>query len=391
MNTKRFKTRTEFIERANVKVPGVWHVGLDIGYSSVKAYHPNGISTFPYAAKKEPEISFAGKIPYDAIIYKDLDTNETWTVGEYALNSANPDDTNFSESILYGRDRTHTEMFKVIARTGIGIAMLPNAYGEPGNDRIEIQTGLPERYLDNGYKDKNDLISVLSGSQNFAIKVGKRNWEYFHININSDDIYVISQPKASLFGICINNEGKIVSKYRNLINENVVVFDPGFGTFDLFVLRKGQVLKGETFTDLGMHRVFEECSKLIEKNIEKHIPVYALQNYLDTGVIRTINFDADVIVPTDFEFDKLLAEASNKVCDEAIKRTINSIKDMLASGISAFIVTGGTGAAWIHNIEDKLGRTAPIIKGNENDNISFIYNNARGYYLYRYTKILKEG
>ena len=393
MNTKKFKTRTEFIERKNVKVNGIWHIGLDIGYSSVKAYHPNGVSTFPYAAEKTDNVDFAGKTPKDAIIYKDLDTDETWLVGEYASNSIGASDTSNSESVLYGRDRTKDEMFMVIARAGIGISMLGNSYGESGNDRIVIQTGLPERYLESGHSDVIDLTDALSGNHNFALKVGERGWHFFNISINKDDVHIISQPKASLFGICISNDGRIVPKYKNLINESVIVFDPGFGTFDLFIINRGRVLKGETFTNLGMKRVFEECSKLIMENTNQHIPVYAMQSYLEKGTVNNIIEVDGKYRREEYPFDKLLAEASNKVCDEAIKKMIKAVgMDSLKQGMSALIVTGGTGAAWLHNIEEQLGGIIPIVKGNENDNtLASIYNNARGYYLYRYTKLLKEG
>ena len=53
------------------------------------------------------------------------------------------------------------------------------------------------------------------------------------------------------------------------------------------------------------------------------------------------------------------------------------------------IITGGTGAAWLDQIRDKFKtmNTLTIINGNQNDNLPFIYNNVRGYYLYRYMKL----
>ena len=397
MNTKKYKTRTEFIERKNAKKNGVWEIGLDIGYSAVKAFSPNSISCFPAFAIKSDELQFIGKTPKEVIMYKDLTTNETWVVGEYAQNDIKASDTSVSEALLYSRDRYTSKAFEIYARTGIGVSMMNNMYGSPEDDRIVIQTGLPERYLN----DKYDLIDVLSGNHNFALKVGNDDWTFFNITISPEDVDVISQPKAAMFCVCIDNNGKLVPQYTSILNgkseeSNTIVFDPGFGTLDIFILEKAQVIEGQTYPDLGMKRVFKETSALISENFGVDIPVYAMQRYLEDGLIKVIDKKAFLLGNKDaykeYSFDKLLAQASNMVCDEAIARMVDAIGFESLSSYRNIIVTGGTGAAWMHNIEEKFKiiPSIKVINANVNDNLPSIYNNVRGYYLYRYTKLLRE-
>lgn len=390
MNTKKYKIRTEFIEKKNLKKSGVWEIALDLGYSSVKAMSPNSISTFPsFAVRTAEEIQFACKTPKEAIMYLDLDTNETWVVGEYAQNSISNTDTSVSEAIIYSRDRFSDPMFKVIARTGIGVSIMENLYGSFDNkhERIVIQTGLPERYL----SDSESLVDVLSGHHNFALKVGSKDWTFFSIDIDNEDVYVISQPKGSLFSVCVDNNGKPIPQNIALLSSNVIVFDAGFGTLDLFIINSGEVLRGETFADLGMKRVLQETSKLINEEFRVNIPVPAMQSYLETGLVRKAERKASFEVK-EYPFDTLLAKASNYVCEQAIDRMIASIGwDNFTQHYKYMIVTGGTGAAWYHNIEEKFKNFSgfKVLRANQNDTLPFIYSNVRGYYLYRHNKIVE--
>ena len=49
------------------------------------------------------------------------------------------------------------------------------------------------------------------------------------------------------------------------------------------------------------------------------------------------------------------------------------------------LVTGGTGAAWFDMLQERYKgmSTLHIISGNQNEKMAPIYNNVRGYYIYR--------
>ena len=130
-----------------------------------------------------------------------------WLVGEVAQNIMSANDTTDSETLLYGREWFRSPMFKVLADVGYGIAMqkaeFTNNNGEnytvelQVDDRIIVQTGLPEKYMAN----TEEMQEVLSGRRHFAIKIGTGEWKNYDKEIFEKNIYVMSQPKGTLFSV----------------------------------------------------------------------------------------------------------------------------------------------------------------------------------------------
>lgn len=387
MKTKKFRTKTEFIPRDNSSIPGIWEIAIDIGYSAVKLFCPNMVACFPsYARRVDANFQYALNAPKESILYRDCTTGQMWLVGEIAQNTMQRGDTSDSEASLYGRDRYESEMFKVISRTGFGIAMQSNEFGSPEGRKVIVQTGLPERYMG----DSELLKDALCGKHEFDLKIGTSDWVHYSIDIAFDDIYVMSQPKGTLFSVCIDKNGRFHKDAAKYLSSSVIVFDPGFGTLDLFPINSGVVGHGETYSDLGMKRVLQETSKLLaecEHRIE--LPVPAMQKYLETGVVPYMNRKGSEIQSGDFDFTDLLGKANVKVCDEAISRMMNAFNLL---DYNYLIITAGTGAAWMSRIQEKFKnvKTLTLLYGNQNDTLSLIYSNVRGYYLYRFNKLHKE-
>lgn len=386
MDTKQYRTRTELnIERNNGQIPGIREIALDAGYSAVKLFSSNSVGVFPsYAKRVDEDFQFIAKAPEESIVYKNFDTGEEWLVGELAQNIMDAGDTSDSEASLYGRDRYMSPMFKVYTEVGLGLGMRTNKYGSPGNDKIVVQTGLPERYM----SDEKDLKDVIAGRHHFAIKLGSEPWQKFDFEIDEPDIYVMSQPKGTLFSVCIGKDGKFRPETSDYLSSSVLVFDPGFGTFDLFPIVSGAVRPGETFSDLGMKRVLQETSKQIRKEFGIEIPVPAMQKYLATGVVK--QFDKKTFKNVKHDISAILEKASKAVCEEAIERMVNVIN---MSDYNYLVITGGTGAAWLDILKERFGDDEDIklLYGNQNDNLDMIYSNVRGYYLYRYNMLGMEG
>ena len=76
-----------------------------------------------------------GSVSKTRILYEDLETGESWIVGEMAQEMADEHD---SESELYGRKRYFSPMFKVITRCGLAMGMFDNQYGGPSGRPIKI-------------------------------------------------------------------------------------------------------------------------------------------------------------------------------------------------------------------------------------------------------------
>lgn len=389
MNIRNFKTKTEFIERANGAINGVWEIGLDIGYSAVKLFSPNMIARFPsYARRVDDDFKMLTGASPETILYKDSETGEMWVVGEMAQNLIQSNDTSDSEASLYGRERYGNPMFKVVTRTGLGIGMLKNQYGTPEGKKLIIQTGLPEKYIK---MDTDSLVSVLAGTHKFQLKIGQAPWVEFEFTLNglNDDIYVMSQPMGTLFSAAISKNGQWHPDASKYLKSNVLVFDPGFGTLDLFPIVSSVVQKGETYADLGMKRVLHETCNAIFDEYHTEYTVPAMQKALGTGVVRVAKKVDGRTVTKDEPFGHLLEASNKKVCKEALIRT-ESVINLV--DFDYLIVTGGTGAAWLEYIKEayKDMETLKIIYGNQNDNLPFVYSNVRGYFIYRYNKLVKE-
>ena len=381
MGTKKFRTKTNFFARDNGNRDGVWEVALDIGYSAVKLMSPNIVASFPsYARRVDDDYQYAGSAPESSILYRSLDSDDMWVVGEIAQNLIGSNDTSDSESSLYGRDRYYNDMFRVISEVGLGIGMQDNRFGGPRGRKIVVQTGLPERYM----SDESVLRETLAGSHSFALKIGNNKWKTYSFNLEPNNVFVMSQPKGTLFSVITENNGSFIPNAEKFLSSSVLILDPGFGTFDIFAIQSGVVTRGETFADLGMKRILHETSRAIRDNYGVEISVPNMQKHLETGTVR--KFDKRNFTSQDYEFDKLLSTACDKVCDEALNRLSSSFN---LSEFEYIVVTGGTGAAWYKRIEDKLKDLTflTIVKGNQNDTLDFIYSNVRGYYNYRFNKL----
>lgn len=382
-DTSNFRTKTSFIKRKNVKAEGVWEIAIDIGYSAVKLFSPNIVARFPYYAKRiDDSFTYAGEAPTSSILYRDLETGQMWLVGEKAQDIMSASDTSDSEATIYPRERYYSEMYRVLTNTGLGIGLMSNEYGSRGNDKLVVQTGLPEGYMD----DKEKITNSLAGHHRFALKIANGSWQQFDFELPLENIFVMSQPKGTLFSVCMNTNGTFHANAKKYLSSSVIVFDPGFGTLDIFPILKGTVGHGETYQDLGMKRVLQETSRLIKENFKVDIPVPAMQKYLSTGKVRYVDKKSFPFVSKEYEFGDLLADASSKICQEAIMRMTGAIE---LDDYNYMIVTGGTGAAWFNQIKDifKDFTTLEVIQGSQNDDLPFVFSNVRGYYYYRYNKL----
>ena len=383
INTSNFKTKTPNLERSNVSANSAWGIALDIGYSAVKGFSPNAVYCFPsYARKITTEMLSLGQPGPNDIQYRDEYTGETWSVGVAAQNMITSDDSQDSIQELYGRNRYFSPMFGVIARVGLALGMMSNNYGSPNGKNIVVQTGLPPAYL----KSDTDLIKeALSGSHDFSIKLGNKQWERFTFDLPEENIWVMAQPMGTLLSIATDNNGKFIPEAKKYFSSSMLIFDPGFGTFDVFNIRNRLIQSYETFDNLGMKRVLQETSEAIYKTHKTEVPVPAMQKYLETGEIKVI--DRRAHKTTVKPFGDILEDKNKMVCEEAINK-INSVYNDLIDH-DYLVITGGTGAAWNDIVMDyyKDMETLKIIPGNQNDSLPYIFSNVRGYYMYMIGKL----
>jgi plasmid segregation protein ParM len=378
MSTDNFKTKTSFFDRENGTAGDKFLIALDIGYSAVKLFSENKIARFPsYARRVDKDFALLTEAPESMILYKNNETGEMWCVGETAQDLISVTDTSDSDAALYGRERYGNPMFNVIAEVGLGIGMMSNKYGSSEGKELVVQTGLPEKYLK---MDKDILVDILAGKHNFQIKIGTNPWKAFDFYLDSNQIYVMSQPKGTLFSIAITKDATWHPDAKKYLKSSLLVFDAGFGTLDLFPIKSSVIGQGETFADLGMKRVLQATSQSIMEQYKQEVPVSAMQKYLKTGKVRVI--DRRRFTSKDVDFADMLYKANTEICNEAVDRMTNVID---IADYDYLVITGGTGAAWENTIKDRLKglETLTILNGNQNDDLPMVYSNVRGYFMYR--------
>ena len=378
MKTLDFKPKTIMEARKFPSKEKTWVIGLDIGYSAVKGFCPNKLFSFPSYARQIPENRERMKAYGDTdICYRDR--NGLWSVGSLAYEEVVCSEVADSEEELYGRNRYYSPMFMVLARTGIALGMISNLFGSPNGKKVVIQTGLPPKYR---LADTPILKEVLAGKHSFDIRIGNGKWQHFDFELEENDIYVMPQPLGSLVSASIDKDGKQIPEAAKYFSSNLVIFDPGFGTMDDYTVKQGNVVgNGETFSNLGMHEVFERTCKDIRDIYGVTLQVPELINKLDSGTVYIT--DRRKMKRVEKEFTDFLTRNSKQVCEEAVEQ-MKVIHDYF-SDINYIITTGGTYDAWKEDFDSKFAEMEGlhIIPGNANDDsIINVFSNVRGYYFY---------
>ena len=382
MDTKRFKTRTEIVNRSNGSVKGVFLVAVDYGYSSVKVFSQNTVAVYPSFARKFNGDT-VGTLSPAHIIYRDLETGEQWLVGEAAHNDVRQDDATISEEAVFGRARYDDPMFQVLVRTGLGIGCRSNDFGSPDGKQIYVQTGLPPKYMK---KDTPLLMSAIAGRHRFALRIGNESEKIYDISVRRENVFVMEQPKGTLYSIAKDNAHRFTRESSDYFRKNLIVFDAGFGTLDIFPIMNNHVLDKQTFPEFSMREVLKETINGIYDAYGADVSLIGMQKCLGDGYVKCHGKFSSKNQP----FDEILDAANKKVCDLALER-LGQIFPLYE--YDYIVITGGTGASWNELIRDKLkdidGLT--IINGNQNDtSLPFMFANVRGYYMFLYDFVSKK-
>ena len=372
MDTKKFRTRQEF-NMLSLPKGKDYIVALDVGYSGTKVFYETGYACFPSYAKLLDDHMM--NVPdHKDIVYRNDETGDTYLVGYNAQNMA--DGSNDTDSELYSRKRYTDPRFRIICYTAIGIA----AMKKTDDRKIIIQTGLPASYLN----DAVSLRKAITEMPRFSLKIGaQKEWISFDIKIDSGNIFVMPQPMGALYSTIIYNNGSFTKDAMSMLKGSVMVLDAGFGTFDFYGIKDRHVDCQDSIDDISMRQVFIKTTQNILNEFGEEIRVPALQKNLSTGYVTCI--DEEDMGSCDKDFSNLLERANNEVF-EAAKVKIRSATNAFR-GYQYVIVDGGTGEAWFEKICDWLSnmKTLQILPSNINDKLPFIYSNARGYYMFRYT------
>ena len=391
INTKDYKTKSEILEKAMPRIignnqhKGKTIVAIDGGYSAVKGVSPNKVFRYPSFAKKAPQsLEIVGKVKPTDLQFRNNKTGEVWLVGESAETMLETSDVeSTTDASLYTRYRYDSPVYKAIMSTGIALGLL----GTGSGNEIYLHTGLPATYKE---RDQNKLINALSGDYDISIKVGNGEWATFKFTLDAEHIFVIEQPQGTLCATAYDSNGEVSSLGKTILTSNSIILDIGFGTEDIFSIRKGYKNSHETYTDTGMKSVFEGVIKqLVEKEPDADYKIFAFQSYLEDG--KAPYFDVENFKMTYIEFADILEQVNKELCEKSLRRLMLDYGNLV--GYKYLIVTGGTGESRFEQIKDMLSglQNLTVLPGNINTNdLSFSYSNVIGYYMLRHAKLAAE-
>lgn len=388
LEAKNFKTKSVILPRMNVWNGDNWLYAIDVGYSGVKAFSPNCATVFPSYARKVEGSFISGFEQPDDIFYKNQD-GEMWRVGESAQNTVRDNDSQESDRLLYGRNRYNTPMFKVIVETALGILSINNNFRRKGNGINYLQTGLPPKYIKT---DSKTLNEAFVGEHKFSLKIGGGKWQDFDIYIDPENILdTFSQPMGSLYSALLKPNGKFVEDAKKILSGNSLVADGGFVTFDTSPITNQIVGTPETFTNYGMKEVLTRTVDDIYSEFGVDIPVYAIQKYLADGKCKMTDKSGATVSSKMVSFTEILNHHSENVCLEVIEQLENLYDNF--SPFEYLTLTGGTCAAWFPIFKARLSQMdgLSVIGANRNEDLSHIFSNVRGYYLFAYRLLKAQG
>lgn len=388
MATVDFKTKNEIIKKEMPRVNGNNQfksktiLAIDGGYSGVKGVSPNKLFAFPSYAKKAPSnFNIVSDLRPDDLFFRNNKTGEIWLVGRTAESLMNQDDVDStSDSVLYTRYRYNSETYKVLMACGFALGL----YGLNAGSELYLQTGLPSEYLES---DTPKLKKALVGEYDVALKLGNKDWVDFKFDLDEDHIDVMAQPKGTLNAL-VYDMGKPSAKGVSLLKKNVFILDIGFGTEDWFGFQSGVLVSNDTKRDTAMRSVFELVSdKLKKKGID--VKVFEFQKYLEEGLVSY--FDEELYEMNYEPFEDILHDANKELSNKSIERLMRENDNL--KNYQCLVVTGGTGESREQYIREKLQglKKLEILMGNENiPDISCIYSNVIGYYMFRYASIMRD-
>ncbi len=398
MKTQDFRTRTMMIDHKNPACGRAWGIGVDVGYSGTKLFSPNRVACFPSYATPVTGSLLNLDTPDDStIFYRDSETRKVWRVGQSAQDSISLQDPDQNSESIYDRQRYLTPMYLVVARTAMGIACSKNEYGEPGNRKVYLQTGLPNQYLKS---DTEDMVRVLAGKHSFDLKIGGGGWQHFDIELDTSTIDVMAQPTGTLISVSTDNNGAQTPDYSAVTREPVVLLDPGFGTMDYFAFRGSEIVRYDTSQDFTMKRVLTDTSAKIFKQYRVEIPIPAMQKYLSQGYIT--QFDKATRRGYNYDFSEILEECNQNVAKEAIDYFCELFNYFLE--YRYLILTGGTGEAWFRYFKEALAGipNLTVLPGNKGTEgffqdsdgngspLPFFFSNVRGYYFSLQLRLMRD-
>ncbi|QUH22083.1 ParM/StbA family protein [Alkaliphilus sp. B6464] len=351
-------------------------IGLDVGFSATKIFSMFGYHKYPSVVRKIRKRDL-DNIKYSDdcyILYKTSD-RDIWLVGHAVINRTFDQLTN--EDTLYTENRLNSEENLVLNRVGIALALMKDDFSFVKNPAIRLCVGLPEKQVDS---HADSYIDLLMGHHEFEIKIGSRDWQKIKVDVEEENISVLSQPFGTLLSLASDRKGKIINE--NLLKKDrTLIYDGGFGTIDTFLIENGNIVNSTTDPTLAMKDIFNEARDTIAEKTDIMLQLHQFNYYLskDQGE-RFIWYNGN----QKYDLDPDIKLSTINFAEDNIKMLNQQYRGF--NNVDSIIVTGGTGKVFFPFFQLNIPKNIQLAEvkdsTDKNEDFDCVYANSVGFFNY---------
>ncbi|OYD07921.1 ParM/StbA family protein [Paludifilum halophilum] len=328
---------------------GPIYIGNDQGYYGTKVVSQNNGKFLKMFIRNMVVPNRVGEITYNNdphnIIYREKEGSREWFVGKLAIEQSADDELFDShERRLFSPTWFREQEYLIMFRVSTGLMLQGNGGNEP-----VVSVALPtDSYID--YKE--ELKRRLVGKHSFEIKQGNLPYRKIEFEIKRENLYVISQPMATLFHIALDREGQLLNE--DLFIQKVSINDLGFGTSDVETLHGETIIKRQSFTSRhAMINVYQLLSKRLtefsrevdSESSGKEYPIWSLNRVIRSG---EISFKGKV-----YDVSEIVKECIQEVGSSLVDEVWTRLD--YADDITYIILTGGSSIPFKNHYRDRFG------------------------------------
>lgn len=263
------------------------YIGNDQGYYGTKVVAKSNGKFYKMFIRNMVVPNRVGEITYNNdphnIMYREREGDREWFCGKLAVEQSGDDELFDSHKRrLFSPTWFREQEYQIMFRVSTGLML-------QGSNEPVVSVALPtDSYID--YKD--ELKRRLIGKHSFEVKQGNLPWRRIEFEIKKENLYVISQPMATLFHIALDRDGKLLNE--DLFIQKVSINDLGFGTSDIETLHGETIIKRQSFTSrhamlnvytLLSKRLLEFTRSVDPDNNGKEYPIWSLPRIVRSGEI----------------------------------------------------------------------------------------------------------
>ncbi|SFS37274.1 ParM/StbA family protein [Marininema halotolerans] len=325
------------------------YIGNDQGYYGTKVVSRNNDKFLKMFIRNMVVPNRVGEITYNNdphnIMYRENSNDREWFVGKLAIEQSADDELFDShERRLFSPTWFREQEYLIMFRVSTGLMLQGNPDAEP-----VVSVALPtDSYID--YKE--ELKRRLIGKHSFEIKQGNLPYRKIEFEIKRENLYVISQPMATLFHIALDREGQLLNE--DLFIQKVSINDLGFGTSDVETLHGETIIKRQSFTSRhAMINVYQLLSQRLHEFTRDVDPEKTGKDYPIWSLNRIIRSNEISFKGTVYDVSDIVKESIEEVGSSLVEEVWTRLD--YADDITYIILTGGSSIPFKTHYREQFG------------------------------------